>query len=146
MQYKDYCTEFSGRLSSINLNLNFYRGWRELLLDTYIRERKSLDKPYNILILAISKGFDSVYHESIYDSIRGVGISDSFVDYIKKDLQRARTKIQIGPNKSNNINFERGVKQGDPLSPILFHIVLNDLLNSFPEVFKGDSIEQTTLF
>lgn len=56
------------------------------------------------------------------------GIDAPTIDYIVGKLESSTTTIKLGQTSAGPIKLGKGVKQGDPLSPILFNLVINDLL------------------
>ena len=60
------------------------------------------------------------------------------VNYIKSFYKDASTIIEGSDWKSDPIDIKRGVLQGDPLSPILFNLVINKLLERLPSEIGVD--------
>ena len=60
-------------------------------------------------------------------------VDNSMIDYIMNSYVGATTTISCGPNKIPGVDLLRGVKQGDPLSPILFNLVLDELFALLPD-------------
>lgn len=107
------------------------------LLETYIKDKSSANKPYNIMALDVRKAFDTVHHVSILQALQDHKVDPRFIQYIKDDLRAASTSIKIGRNHSNAISINRGVKQGDPLSPLLFNIALDGVIQKLEQSGLG---------
>lgn len=50
------------------------------------------------------------------------------MDYVRNMYQRSETVIRVGNQRSNRIPCNRGVRQGDPLSTILFNMVVDEAI------------------
>lgn len=124
------------RLKQADLNIN-QRGFVDndgvltncLLLDAFINHKRQTIRPHTIVSLDLRKAFDSVGHDSIRRSLQRMGVDPTTSRYILNDLSNASTTIKVGNNITAPISIKRGVKQGDPLSPILFNLVLDELLD-----------------
>ncbi|GFR02240.1 retrovirus-related Pol polyprotein from type-2 retrotransposable element R2DM [Trichonephila clavata] len=86
----------------------------------------------------ISNAFGSVPHEVILHSLRSRGVDHDFVSLVENLYQDSTTSILTQEGPSPPIPIQRGVKQGCPLSGILFNLALNDTLTTVqgPEVDK----------
>jgi hypothetical protein len=102
------------------------------LLDEAIREGK--ESRLCGAILDISKAFDCVPHEAILNALLSKGINEKMVGMIKSMYTGISTEF-VGCGFSQVI--ARGVKQGDPLSPLLFNIVLDGLLKELESMDNG---------
>ncbi len=78
------------------------------------------------VILDISKAFDTVPHKTIKWALSRKGMPEPLINMIESYTQ-VRTSIQH-PSKNIEIQIKRGVKQGDPLSPLIFNLVMESLL------------------
>lgn len=132
---------------SVNLHNN-QRGFTDsdgvlinsTILETYIKDKSSANKPYNVMRLDKRKAFDSVHHSSILKALQEHHVDPQFIRYIDEDLKAAKTTIKIGRGHSNEISINRGVKQGDPLSPILFNIALDGLITKLENSGLGGTL------
>jgi hypothetical protein len=97
-------------------NERFYRSMEE-------------EKIYDILLVDFKKAFDSVAHEAIFALLRRVGFPDCTVRAIQCLFHEAHCLTTIDPSNPTRINFGSGVKQGCPLSPLLFLLVIDVLLD-----------------
>ena len=97
----------------------------ELIFDA---RRKGSD--IHIVALDLRDAFGSVPHEYIYEAIREVGLPEALVEIIKKSFSQSSTRFRIGSARSEEIMIRRGVKQGCPLSPLLFDICLEPLIRT----------------
>ena len=84
----------------------------------------------NIYIVTIDfkDAFGSVPHELIKRNLSDVGFSKTFVKAIMSSYKECYTRIVSNGGMSEAIPFGKGVKQGCPLSPTLFNICLEPLL------------------
>jgi len=68
----------------------------------------------------ISKAFDTLDWKFLLVVLTQFGISVVFVQWILAILQSARLSILVNAKAVGLFSCTRGVRQGDPLSPLLF--------------------------
>ena len=79
------------------------------------------------LFLDQEKAFDRVNHAFLYKTMEAFGIGKEFINWIKVLYSNATTKIKINGYLSANVPLNRGVRQGCPLSSLLYVLVVEVL-------------------
>lgn len=113
-----------------------------LIVDNYIKTRRADTKKF--AIVSVSKAFDTVRHSTVIDSLVRAGIPMPLIRYIKTNMESSSTSIRLGGKYTSEIKLHRGVKQGDPLSPILFNLVVDDLLKKLNTNNPAATIGEST--
>ena len=63
-------------------------------------------------------------------------VNSNFLKLIKSIYNNTKCPVKINNKTINLFNYEQGVQQGNPLSPLLFNLYINDIF----EVLKNDSL------
>lgn len=95
-------------------------------------------------ILDVSKAFDTVSHEAIRCALLQKGLPQAIVGYIAETYKRCRTTIKTEDGEID-IELNRGVKQGDPLSPLLFNLVVEPIIDAVQNQTMGIEVEGQNL-
>lgn len=90
-----------------------------------------------VSILDISKAFDTVPHSAISAALLRKQIPSRIAKYVGKMYDGCSTMIRTNEQKSIQVRIRRGVKQGDPLSPLLFNLCIEKLIGDIEEETKG---------
>ena len=72
-----------------------------------------------------------MHHSSILPCASRQGAPKHLIKYLKNAYQGCTTTLHCHPS-SPEIKMTRGVKQGDPLPPILFNSVIDEVVASLP--------------
>ena len=107
-----------------------------------------------LLKINIAKAFDLVFWEFLLDLLQHMGFGSRWRDWIATILSIAITKIMLNGKPRRRICHARGLRQGDPLSPLLFVLVmevLNHLLafierDGFLSPVRGIGSAQVSLY
>jgi hypothetical protein len=83
-----------------------------------------------MIFLDFEKAFDSVNWSWIINTLQARGLPPSFIKTIKLLYSSPLASIIINGHRSAPFRVGRGVRQGCPLSPLLFAIILEPLLDA----------------
>nr|GEX04621.1 putative RNA-directed DNA polymerase, eukaryota, reverse transcriptase zinc-binding domain protein [Tanacetum cinerariifolium] len=88
---------------------------------------KKLKKQAMIFKVDFAKAFDSVRWDFLDDVLLSFGFGVKWRRWVKGCLSSAMASILVNESPSAEFTFERCLKQGDPLSPYLFILVMESL-------------------
>lgn len=109
-----------------------------LLLQTVIDEARRKLRPLALASVDVAKAFDRVAHPAILQGLRRKGVAEGFCAYVSDFYERATTVLTCG-NHSKVVHPTRGVRQGDPLSPLLFNLTLDEFFQQLPSEISFES-------
>ncbi|GFO07114.1 endonuclease-reverse transcriptase [Plakobranchus ocellatus] len=96
-------------------------------LNQLIEKCNEYNLPLCLGFIDYEKAFDSVEHETIVQALRKVNINENYITMIENICKRATAKIHIDNQISEAFEIQRGVRQGDPISPKLFITVIEQV-------------------
>ena len=76
----------------------------------------------------LQKAFDSVWHEGLMHKLMKYGVNGDMLNLLRDMYTGNSFQLKFKDGFSNKIQSSCGVKQGDTLSPLLFNIYINDLV------------------
>ena len=89
--------------------------------------------PLAILNLDQKKAFDNVDHGYLFNIMKVMGFGNRFISYIQFLYEDAESLIKVCGSLTAPFSFEKGIRQGCPLSGLLYTIAIEPLLNSLRE-------------
>lgn len=98
-----------------------------------INHARSHLRELHVVSLDVAKAFDSVSHRAITSALSEAGVSEVLVSYIGTAYQNSSTSIEVRGKRSDNIVVGRGVRQGDPMSTIIFSLVTDRILRAISD-------------
>jgi hypothetical protein len=95
------------------------------------------EEPYYSLFMDTAKAFDSIHHDFIIAILDKQGWPTWFINTVKNLLKDVRATPIQGPEGAPHIRIKRGVKQGCPLSPLLFILAYDPLIRALADRTEG---------
>ena len=126
-----------------------------MVIGSYIRPRhitnkilESMDrkKVTALVLIDISKAFDSIDHVILFRKLQSTGVSRFAMDWFKSYLSDRSQCVRIGSMASRARTVSRGVPQGSILGTLLFNIYINDLPNVTKESQLESYVDDSKIF
>ena len=86
-----------------------------------------------IISIDTEKAFDKIQHPLIIKTLQKVGIKGTYLNVIKAIYDKPTANIILNGEKLKTFPLRPGTRQGCPLSPPLFNIVLEVLAKAIRE-------------
>ncbi|KAF5341132.1 hypothetical protein D9611_005853 [Ephemerocybe angulata] len=83
-----------------------------------------------IVCLDQEKAYDKIDHAFLWATLKKIGCPDSFIKTIKHLYADAKTSIIMNGVAGRKFSITRGVRQGDPLSCLLFDLAIESLASA----------------
>lgn len=91
-----------------------------------------------VVLLDLSKAFDSIDHATLLAKLQALGVSRASLDWFKSYLSERPQCVRIGAETSSLKGISHGVPRGSILGPALFTIYFNSI-PSIPGVCSLES-------
>jgi hypothetical protein len=140
----EYCI-----LNKLNIELNtrqfgFRKGTSTVMAATVLKETvskyiKNNSKVY-ATFLDLSKAFDKVNHNILICKMKAKGISPFIINTFDFMYRNQMVDISFNNSRSESWLIANGVRQGAVLSPLLFSLYIDDILNEISDMNVGCKI------
>jgi hypothetical protein len=82
------------------------------------------------ICLDFSYAFDTVNTDAIYNSLTKYNVPDILIKLIKLTMQQTKMKVKINNSYMEWFEMKTEARQGDPLSALLFSVVLDSVITT----------------
>ena len=97
---------------------------------------KLKNKNHMIISIDAEKSLDKVQHPFMVKILQNVGIEETYLNIIKAIYDKPTANIVLNGEKLKAFLLRSGTRQGCPLSPLLFNIVLEVLATAIRDKKK----------
>lgn len=101
-----------------------------------------------VVLVDFARAFDSVSHLHILEVLRQRGLDEHIIRIVGDSYTDVVTTITANGELSPPIDVRVGVKQGDPMSPLLFNLALDPMIETLERCglgYRMDDQQITTL-
>ncbi|XP_028058886.1 uncharacterized protein LOC114262720 [Camellia sinensis] len=111
------------------------------VVDSWVKSKKA----GLIFKIDFEKAFDFINWNFLFSMLANFGFGEKWISWIQKCVSTARISIFVNGSPTKEFNPQKGLRQGDPLSPFLFNLdveALNILLQKAMDLrlLKGVSV------
>uniref|UniRef100_A0A5F8HHM0 RNA-directed DNA polymerase n=1 Tax=Monodelphis domestica TaxID=13616 RepID=A0A5F8HHM0_MONDO len=119
------------------------QGWFNIRKTIHIIDQinKPTDKNHMIISIDAEKAFDKIQHSFLLKTLENIGTDGPFLKIINSIYLKPSANIICNGDKLEPFPMRSGVKQGCPLSPLLFDIVLETLAVAIREEKEIEGIK-----
>lgn len=112
-------------------------------LQQVIKQQRKRHKEIHIVFLDLAKAFDAMSH--IRKGLMKKGVPVQVIETIEEMYTNACAEISVGRKTTRKTAINSGVNQGCPLSPFLFNLVLDELIEKLKSKNIGVRINGSLL-
>jgi len=94
-----------------------------------------------IISVDTKKAFDKVQYPFMIKTLTKVGIEGTYLNIIKAIYDKPTANVTLNGEKLKDLPLKSGTKQGCPLSPLLFNIVLEVLATAIRQTKEINGIQ-----
>ncbi len=109
-----------------------------LILKTLMARASKKEEPFYLTTLDISKAYDNVNHNKLWEICEKMGLTGAWLECMKELYKDCRIRGIGGNGMTEWIKVKKGIKQGCPMSPILWAIYTSMV----PEMLKKGGYER----
>src|SRR5574337_1958832 len=91
------------------------------------------DKNHRIISIDAEKAFDKIQHLFMFKTLQKMDIEGTYLNIVKAIYDWPTANISLNGEKLKAFPLRSGTRQGCPLSPLLFNIVLEVLVTAISE-------------
>jgi sorting nexin-29 len=93
-----------------------------------VLKRLEKQKETYLCFVDLRKAYDSVWREGLFQKLETDGVPQKLVRLVRMWYETVRAKVRVNDVESEWFETKVGVKQGDTLSPLLFNIFINGIV------------------
>ena len=105
-----------------------------------LRRRREAKLPSYVGFIDFAKAFDTVWRRGLLFKLHRMGVQGKMLRMIAALYQDTRATVRVDGQYTETFPIEMGVRQGGVLSPLLFLVFINDLLDRMKEAKLGVTI------
>ena len=94
-----------------------------------------------LVLFDFKAAFPSVSHDFLMESLSALGLPDHALNLVSALCDQNKCDICLQGKQQTGFNMEAGVRQGCPISPLLFAAVVDVLLRILKQRIQGSSIK-----
>ena len=98
------------------------------------------------IFLDLSKAFETVNHDNLFDKLRHYGIRGAALDWIKSYFSDRLQYVDFNGNSSSLQKISCRVPQGSILGPLFFILYINDIINASRLLDPILFVDDTSIF
>ncbi|GKA62362.1 RNA-directed DNA polymerase, eukaryota, reverse transcriptase zinc-binding domain protein [Tanacetum coccineum] len=169
--YPIYARLWVGKISDANRLVVVLEDLVSDVQSAFVAKRQILDGPFilnelfqwckmkkkhtMIFKVDFEKAYDSVRWDYLDDVLKRFGFGEKWCGWIQNCLLSSKGSVIVNGSPTKEFQFHRGLKQGDPLSPFLFLLIMESLHISMQRVVDaglfrgiqvGSSLQVSHLF
>ena len=105
-----------------------------VLLEHLIRRQKKEKGTLAVAFFTLAKAYDTISHNQFVKGLMLLGIPNQFIKVVEDLYRGTTTNFATAEGQTRQIRINQGVRQGDPLSSILFNVFLDPMFCSLERV------------
>ena len=98
------------------------------LVRSMMEDARRRHRPLHLVWFDLKNAFGSIPHDLLWHSMRRLGVPEEAVSILMDVYQGSTYTVQTAEGATEEIAQERGVKQGCPISPLLFNLAIEGLV------------------
>ena len=106
-------------------------------LETFIRNAFIRGEHVTVVFFDIEKAFDTTWKRGILRDLHNMGLRGNLPEFISNFLDHRSFQVKVGSELSDQFPQEEGVPQESILSPILFEIKINSIIDNLSKDTEG---------
>ncbi|GJZ43728.1 RNA-directed DNA polymerase, eukaryota [Tanacetum coccineum] len=128
--YKVVTKILASRLSTVISDLIFD------VQSAFLPNRQILDGPF-----IINEAYDSIRWDFLEDILTSFGFGPQWCSWIRGSLKSGKSSILVNGSPTTEFHLFRGLKQGDPIAPFLFLLIMEAFHLSFNRAVEAGTFK-----